>query len=252
MNETINIFTFLWGTKYSTEYVNNLHNSLNAKLKRIKFDFYCITDNIDQLFNKNINVIDINQFLFYRNNLNNEIFTSIKCELFKTDIIKTITNKTDNYNLIIDIDCIILNDFSIFLTYEFFEKGKFIKNSWGEEKRQIHTFHKGDCFVNSSFVSWKNDDLLFIYEYLIDNTEILKWKFQSFDKFLYYIFYDKLNFVDQKNFITTYKYNNNSINKDFFICLFNTSDTVGGTLLHESDECAKNLWRNEQTISRIK
>lgn len=55
--EPVKIVCLKWGTKYPAEYINRLYRMVNKHLS-LPFEFYCLTDNTDEL-DSNIRVLDL-------------------------------------------------------------------------------------------------------------------------------------------------------------------------------------------------
>lgn len=232
----INAYCFKWGKKYDPIYVNRLFKSV---VKNYDDDvvFHCITDD-DEGLHKDIEI------MYYEDTripeLNN-IFTIEKLRLFDPSFIKT------ENNIIFDIDALILNNMTSYLKEYNFKEPRFIKNFWANQTQVNAYFHKGACDINSSFVTWKEDQFEYLYKFYIDNYEKINFLFKSFDKSLFGMFRDKLNYHPEK---TVYAYNFGATNKDYMpaifrkdyiICIFNTSHGVGKEL-HECDDWALETW----------
>jgi hypothetical protein len=234
----IKVYCFKWGTKYGPEYVNRL---LNSVLKNYGGNvmFTCITDDPTGL-DKSINIIDYNDSKIP--GLNN-IFTIEKLRLFDPNFIG------HGKNIIFDIDLLCLKDFTDYLNDYDFKEPRFIKNYWADPDQCDAYFHKGACDINSSFITWQDDQLEDLYKFYIDNKKKINFLFTSFDKSLFGIFRDKLKY-HPKNVVYAYNFGadyrddmkTEVLRDNYYFCLFNTSHGIGKEL-HEAGGWANNLWK---------
>lgn len=232
----INVYCFKWGEKYDPAYVNRLFNSV---VKNCDYDvvFHCITDNLEGL-NKDIEIIDYETTKIPE--LIN-VFTIEKLRLFDPDFIKT------ENNIVFDIDALILNNITPYLNDYAFNEPRFIKNFWADEVSVNAYFHKGSCDINSSFITWKNDQFEYLYKFYKDNHKKINFLFKSFDKSLFGIFRDKLNYHPE-NLVYAYNFGASKgdlmpeiLRSEYKICIFNTSHGIGKEL-HECDGWAREMW----------
>jgi hypothetical protein len=237
---TIKVYCFKWGTKYGPEYVNRLFHSV-LKNYRGNVIFTCITD--DKLgLDPNINIIDYDKSKIL--GLGN-VFTIEKLKLFDPHFIG------DGQNILFDIDILCLKDFTDYLNEYAFIEPRFIKNHWADPDQCDAYFHKGACDINSSFITWKDDQLEPLYKFYIDNMKKINFLFSSFDKSLFGIFRDKLKY-HPKNIVYAYNFGADHkddmkpevLRNDYYFCLFNTSHGVGKEL-HEVDGWAKSMWESK-------
>jgi hypothetical protein len=236
---TIKVYCFKWGTKYGPEYVNRLFHSV-LKNYRGNVIFTCITD--DKLgLDPNINIIDYDKSKIL--GLGN-VFTIEKLKLFDPHFIG------DGQNILFDIDILCLKDFTDYLNEYAFIEPRFIKNHWADPDQCDAYFHKGACDINSSFITWKDDQLEPLYKFYIDNMKKINFLFSSFDKSLFGIFRDKLKY-HPKNIVYAYNFGADHkddmkpevLRNDYYFCLFNTSHGVGKEL-HEVDGWARSMWES--------
>jgi hypothetical protein len=223
----INFITLKWGTKYGPEYVNRLYaNLLNAY--NGEFEFHCFTDDSKGL-HPAIHVRDIALL----RPTSSKCFTIEKVYLFDP---KVISGKC----VLFDLDILILKDLSTYLT---FDEPRFIKNLWDDivAGELLHKF--GHCWINSSFVTWENDQLLFVKEFYQKNKEVIEFKYGDLDLFLFHGLRNKLNYHPEN---IVYSYVNNDppyeYRPDHYIVLFNTSHGKG-TELHEAGGWVDRLWK---------
>jgi len=213
----LNIYTFKWGQKYGSEYVNRLFNSLK-KYCQTDFIFHCITDDYCNIY-EDVKIIDYNVFE------HTPLFT-----LEKIELMHKINNEN---NLILDLDILIHNDITDLCTRQI-SKPTFIWTHWTPEWHwKILVPQKTACFVNSSFVRWSGNAAKFLWEYYIENREMLDKEYQSCDKYLFYEHHLKGNKIDfwKDGNIHFYNYNEQGpnqykYNSNASCCLFNTSHLI--------------------------
>jgi hypothetical protein len=236
---TIKVYCFKWGTKYGPEYVNRLYKSV-VKNYRGDVIFTCITDNKMGLID-DINIIDYKTSKI--SGLEN-VFTIEKLKLFDPNFIGA------GSNILFDIDILCLKEFTKYLEDYSFKEPRFIKNYWASPEQCDAYFHKGACDINSSFITWKDDQLEPFYKFYIDNKKKINFLFTSFDKSLFGIFRDKLKY-HPRNIVYAYNFGADHLNDmkaeilrdDYYFCLFNTSHGTGKEL-HECNGWAKNMWES--------
>jgi hypothetical protein len=240
----LTIFTFKWGSKYGSKYVNKLYASLLRNIS-IPFKFKCITDDVTGI-NPEIDIIDYNTFGpdSWRAYPQDKIFTREKLCLFDLDITGT--------KCWIDLDVLIHGDITELLSRSF-EKPTFIFNHWNSNREHAFKwFGKGsDCHVNSSFVAW--DDAHWLFDYTNKHKEKLFFTYKSLDKYLYYQHWrnNRLAFWEE-GIVDNYNYSEPPYIKrdNVKITLFNTSHIKANNLsekafeLHEAQGWVKELWHD--------
>ena len=232
----VNFITFKWGTKYGPEYVNRLFRTLTNTYSG-KFIFHCITDD-DKDLDTGIITTNIKDII-----PSTKVFTMQKMyALNRMFFIK-------GNNCIIDLDVLIQNDlYQYFKTYNF-EEPRFIEPIWQNKEHVYRTYHQASCMVNSSLLTWKDDQLDYLYQFYINNKKIIENKYNSFDRFLFYNFYDKLKFHPKK-IVYAYSFgalhpNDLEIEKyrpEYDIAIFLTSHGTG-TELHDANPWAIDMWK---------
>jgi len=232
INGVVKFITLKWGTKYGPEYVNRLYNSIK-KTYSGSFEFYCFTDNPDGLSCK---TIDINTLP----NHGSKVFTAVKLDLFNGLPFK-------GPYVLLDLDILILRDLKQYFDEYEFSEPRFIKCSWQPPERIYESYYKGDCYVNSSFVTWTGDQLTWVQSRLEEVKEVVLHKIPSFDKFLFYTSRKRLTFHPDS---IVYGYSFGTVWPDtepdlyrpnYFIALFHTSHRQG-IELHQAEGWAKDLW----------
>jgi hypothetical protein len=233
----VNFITLKWGTKYGPEYVNRLYaNLLNAY--NGEFEFYCFTDDAKGL-HPAIHIRDIKDL---RPNPT-KCFTIEKIYLFDPNI-----SKLSGPCVLLDLDILIINDLNIYLSNYNFIEGRFIKNYWnGIELGKILSKY-GRNWINSSFVTWKEDQLIYILDFYKKHKEVIEFKYGDLDFFLFQAIRDKLNYHPEK---IIYSYVDGADENDreqyvyrdnYSIVLFNTSHGRG-VELHETTDWSKHIWK---------
>lgn len=231
----INFIVLKWGTKYDSQYVNRLHNSIKKHYKK-PFKFTCITDDSSGL---NCETLPLN-ILSSKNS--KSVFTCEKLQLY------------DMFNkgkyCLFDLDILVTKDLTgYFDEYDFVEP-RFILNRWQNHSRIYNSFFTSDCFINSSFVTWKDDQLSWLYKDFNDHLPIIKFRYKTVDKFVFYKNFDKLKFhppklvyaysfgAEYENDIEPFKQRH-----EYSVVLFHTSHKrPKGIELHDATGWAKNLW----------
>jgi hypothetical protein len=239
----VKFITLKWGTKYGPEYVNRLYNNIKQTYSG-EFEFHCFTDN-DNDINSNIIIHDINTLPHFNSN----VFTIVKIDLFKHLTF-------EGPYAFLDLDVLVINDLKLYFdSYNFIEP-RYLYNYWSPIERSLDSFHRGDCFINSSFLTWDKDQFEWIYDLYVDNEQLINYKFNSFDKFVYYLGLDKLKFHD-KNVAYTYSFGASypedlepyQLRENYSIVLFNTSHKRG-IELHDADGWARDVWITGRLPSR--
>lgn len=240
-NNKVTFITFKWGTKYPSFYVNRLYNSIRKTYSGL-FDFYCITDDPSGLICK---TIDINKFKYH----NSSTFCIIKLELFSSTL--GITGP----KCYIDLDMLVLGDLAEYFDQYKFTEGRFIYNYWSDRERELYTFHRGECYMNSSLFTWNDGQLDFLFEFYEKNKQAIEYKYKSIDMMVYYCFRHLLKYhprkivyaysfgADNPTDMDLYKYR-----EDYKICMFNTSHG-SGVELDQADGWAKDLWLSRELSS---
>lgn len=232
----VNFITLKWGTKYGPEYVNRLYANLKNAYSG-DFNFYCFTDDATNI-NSNIIIRDIQELRPHPSNC----FTIEKIYLFDPKI-----SKLKGPCVLLDLDILVINDLNIYLSEYNFSEGRFIKNYWnGIVFGEI--FGKfGRNWFNSSFVTWKEDQLLFIKEFYELNKKAIEFKYEDLDLFLFQCLRDDIKY-HPKNIIYSYDdgadendTQRHKFRNDYSIVLFNTSHGRG-TELHDASDWAKKIW----------
>ena len=235
----INFITFKWGTKYNSLYVNRVFWTMKA-LYTGNFLFHCITDDITGL-DKDIITHDIDEIA-----PTNDVFCTNRFNTFSKDF------KIKGNKILFDIDGLIHKDLYPYLSeYNFFEP-RFVEPIWQDKILKYKNYHNNTCMVNSSFITWKDDQLHFIYEFYNKHKKLIEMKYgpaNSSDRILFNLFYDILKF-HPKGIIYSYsfgalhpydleieKYRNN-----YYMCTFLTSHGTG-TELHDAKPWAIEMWK---------
>ena len=231
----VKFITLKWGTKYGPEYVNRLHNSIKQTYSG-EFEFHCFTDDPTGL---NCITWDISLLPHH----GSKVFTIAKIDLFDK-------LPFDGPYAYLDLDMLVLKDLKpYFDEYKFIEP-RMIYCYWQYPPRIWASFHRGDCYINSSFTTWDNNQLSKLHVYYTQYFKLINHKFTTFDKFVFHNFYDKINY-HPKGIVYAYSFGaeypddleSNRYRDGYYIAMFNTSHGKG-TELHEAEGWAKSLWEN--------
>jgi len=242
----VNFITLKWGKKYGPEYVNRLYKTL-LNIYSGEFDFYCFTDNPAGLEN-NINIIDIAvlrpyNLLSYPSKRHQQEFTYSCFTIEKAFLFDSVLKGN---NVLLDIDILVTIDLYPYLKEYGFVEGRFIRNGWVHKEGSELAALMGACYINSSFVTWKDDQLKFILDFYNKHKKIIEFKYEDIDTFLFQCLRDRINYhpIDM---VTSYTVNQDyNVLKDFPIILFNTSHVYGthhATELHQASNWATKLWK---------
>lgn len=237
----VNFITLKWGKKYGPHYVNRLYRCL-LKTFTGNFDFYCYTDNND-LLDKNIIVKDIEELRPEAS----KCFTIEKIYLF---------NKHVGNNVLLDLDILVLKDLNEYFQQYNFNQPRFILNHWyaskdefdpewsGKELCELYA-RMGSCYINSSFVTWKDDQLNFIVDFYNKHKKVIEFKLDDLDTFLFHGLRDQLDY-HPKNIVYSYTRDiRYEVLKNFHIILFNTSHGTGrGKELDQTTDWANLYWKS--------
>lgn len=237
----INFLVLKWGTKYGPEYVNRLHNSLKVHYKK-DFTFTCITDSGSGL---NCQTLPLSDFNLIQSE---KVFTSKKLELFK--------KFTSGKYCLLDLDILITKDLTRYFDNYNFTEPRIIFNTWQDFTRLPVTYFAGDCFINSSFVTWKDNQLEWLFDMFITHNKIVEYKYKSLDKFIFYSSFNRLNFHPPG---LVYAYSFGAVHPsdlqpylmrpEYSIVLFHTSHNKSeGVELHDAAGWAKDLWLSYDNI----
>lgn len=169
----INVITVKWGTKYSSEDVNNVYKMVKKNLD-LPFEFYCFTEDADGL-DKDIKVIE-NTLEYDLDGVWNKLL------LFKEDLMPK------GIKLYLDIDIVIQNSINNILSYMHPGLTK-IKCFWksieytdGTPERRDERW---DMNYNSSVMLWE-DNLNHIWEHFIEDPDMFMLKYAGMDRFIFH------------------------------------------------------------------
>lgn len=231
----INFIALKWGTKYGPEYVNRLHNSLKLHYKK-PFKFTVITDNPSDL---NCDVLPLSMLSLIDSD---GVFTAKKLELYKIF-------KQGDYCLL-DLDILITRDITEYFDQYNFVEPRIILNRWQNHSRIYNSFFTGDCFVNSSFVTWRDDQLEWLFDLFVANLGVVEYRYRTVDKFIFYSSFEKLKF-HPRGLVYAYSFGAEydtdiepfKERKDYSVVLFHTSHKKPkGVELHDAEGWAKDIW----------
>jgi hypothetical protein len=152
--------------------------------------------------------------------------------------------------VLLDLDLLVIRDLTPYFNEYNFSELRYIKNYWADPEKIEALFHKGACDINSSFVSWKDDQGEFIYKFFVDNAKKIDYLYRSLDKALFATLRDQLNWHPRKlvysfNFGAEYPDDMDPyiLREDYKICLFNTSHGKGKEI-HHAKGWARDLWES--------
>lgn len=235
----INYFTMKWGNKYGPEYVNRLYWALKNRTE-CNFNFYCYTDNSTG-FDPDVNVLSISDL---RDNPAepNKLFTSEKI------YIKT----HHQYNCYLDLDILITGDLSlpIYRHFEKYNQLTVIKNYWGDNHVDELFPNYGRCYINTSIMLWKDNDLAVLQDIYHHYKDLIDYKYADLDTWMFH-HPRLLNVFDYIDPGIVYSYVNGADPSDRFsmrrrpeykVVLFNTSHGRG-VELDEATGWPSDVWK---------
>jgi len=242
----IRFICFKWGKKYSHKYVNYLNNMVK-KYCQLDFDFNCITDNPAGL-SIDIKTYDIKEMSHWRGT-SSSMFTIEKVSCFKNGFL----NCNGPY-VLLDLDILIHNDITEYLnSYNFYEP-RIIKNYWNYENHKKTAYGDSWCDINSSFVTWKDNQLDGVFNFYQKNIDKISKVYDSFDKSLYYLQENEYSFHPRK---LVYSYNSGAeypndlkvatFRPDYKICIFNNSHGIGLDI-SDTKHWARDLWESNREL----
>lgn len=226
----VNFITLKWGKKYGPEYVNRLYKTLSS-IYGGKFEFYCFTDNSNSI-HPDIIIKDIN--LLRPPGIN--CFTVEKIFLFEG---------MPGNNVLLDLDILITKDLYPYLFEYGFKEGRFLINDWADILYCEVEAKMGGCYINSSFVTWKDNQLKYVLDFYLKHKKTIEFKYEDLDTFLFQTMRKVLYYHPHKTAIS-YNFNNKYDEiKDIPIIMFNTSHGKNSGLeLHQTKDWTAKLWRH--------
>lgn len=231
----MNFFTFKWGDKYGSEYVNRLYGSLKAHYQK-PFTLTCYTDNTTGI-REEVQTTNIELLRRYDTD---RVFTYEKLVLMDYH----------EKGIWLDLDILIHQDITSVVN-NIKEDDDFIMiwNHWNDyEKRSLRWYGRGvACHVNSSFVYFNNPQWL--KSFTAKNWDKIEWTYKSLDKYMFYQHHrnNNLSYWPRKIFSN---YNVQGFQLANKITVFNTSHIQANNLnvkayeLHEANQDVVDLWRS--------
>lgn len=232
MDQTVKFIVCKWGTKYGPEYVNRLFRTIKATYSG-PFEFYCFTDNSREVECKTFPIEMLPHF-------NSNVFTACKLDLFNKIPFK-------GPYCFLDLDVLVLKDLKPYFDEYGFREPRMIYNYWTDVNRIYKSYYTGDCYVNSSFVTWDGNQLKWMYDRFVENKEVISYRFKTLDKFIFYSSRKDMKYhprgvayaysfgAEYPNDLEPY------IMRDQYVAIFNTSHKKG-VELHDADGWAKDVW----------
>lgn len=226
----VNFIVLKWGTKYGPEYVNRLYKTL-LNIYSGPFKFYCFTDN-DTDIHKDVIVRNIKEL----RKQSTACFTIEKMFLFDNII-------TGN-NVILDLDILIQKDLYPYFKEYGFNEGRFIKNDWACTEYSEIAVRAGTCYINSSFVTWNDNQLKYVLDFYNKYKDIIEFKYEDLDTFLFQSMRKQLHYHPVKMVMSYNSVDDDRDIKEYPILLFNTSHGKhAGVELHQAEDWVVKLWK---------
>jgi len=232
---------YKWGHKYPALYVNRLYSMIKNNYKR-PFVMHCITDDGIGIDN-NVVIEDLDKLSSFRGS-STTMFTIEKVSAFRYGFL----NCAGPY-VLLDLDILIQNDLTDYLNESYnFSEFRMINNYWAPHDAVIKAYGHSYCSINSSFVTWKEDQAHHLYNYYKKNIDKISRVYWSLDHALYYLNENQYGFHPSG---IVYSYNAGAewpddvevglYRKDYKICIFNNSHGHGFDL-PDTKGWAKDMW----------
>lgn len=183
----MNIIFVKWGTKYSSEDVNNLFS--NLKKYNNTYSYYCYTDN-PQGLNKHIGVIWIPSSPILKKWWN-------KLRMFAQEF------PLEGECMFFDIDTVIKNDPFKILDQVDFKKLTIIDCHWKKDPIYDRATNY-DVKINSSVITWTAGDHVKLWDHFLTNKDYFLRKYVGIDRFIVHENYSYNTFPD--TYIQSFKY----------------------------------------------
>lgn len=240
----ISIVCLKWGDKYGPQYVNRLYSQCR-KFIGTDFTFYCATDKSDGI-SPFVQLLDISDYQIPDGKWGGKVFTAEKLKLisdkrfFGTKVV------------LMDLDILILNDLTDYLTTVEPTKPLWIFNHWQDLQRTRRDYGQITCAINASFVVTYPENAITLHDSVFnENYDYFAMKFKSLDKTLYYRCMDLIDFHEDPFLVYAYnrgvKFPEDMVEyeyrPEFKLCLFNNSHGSGMDL-HETTDWAKEYWES--------
>lgn len=237
----IRFICFKWGKKYSSIYVNRLY-SMIKKNYDLPFEFYCITDDANHI-RKEVICKDIEKISSFRGNILS-IFTIEKVSAFKTGFLDC-----KGPYVLLDLDILIHGNLTNYLS-KCFKDYRLIKNYWLPPSALITHYGHFYCNLNSSFVTWADDQANHIFNFYKNNIQKISKIYCSFDRSMFYLLENQYSYHPEN---VIYSYNDGAhwsndleiakYRPNYKICLFNNSHG-NGMDLSDTKGWAKQMWES--------
>ena len=225
----VNFICLKWGNKYGPEYVNRLYCAVKRLYSR-DHTFYCFTDSSVDL-DSGIVVRDLAEL----REVQSRCFTIEKVFLF---------GKLPGNNVFLDLDIVLLRSLDSYLQEYGFSEGRFIKNHWMDEDYVEMNSDRGTNYVNSSVISWRDDQLDWVREFYLANRDVIEFKYRDLDTFLFQALRKKLKYHPHD---LAYSFNAVADRRDYAVVMFNTSQGRG-VELHDAPDWIQRAWVGNESI----
>ena len=170
-NLGLSIVCIKWGTKYGSDYVNKLYKGFKRNLNK-KFNFFCITDNTDNL-DSEIRTMELE--CEFKGWMKKSVLFNKKCKII---IYFKDTDHLSRRIMFIDLDMIVVGN----LDYLFDYNGDFCLMK--TDDIQCESSKNG---YNSSIILWKNGFGKEIYSTLLKYHDYITKQIVRFDHYLEFL-----------------------------------------------------------------
>ena len=220
----MNIVCVKWGDKYSAEYVNKLYSMVLKNSCGQPFNFYCYTENSTDI-RKEVNIVKIK--------------TDLTHWWLKLDLLKLFDRGT---NILFDLDLVILNPLERLFSVKT-RTVSVLYSQWKEGYILPRATERFPTLYNSSVMKWQDDQGLEIYDYFQKNKEMILFKYQGIDRYLFNepVQVDLLPTSIAYSYWQGARYSKDTtpekLRNDYEVCILNH-----GSKQQEIDSWVKNYW----------
>ena len=245
MTTSVKFICYKWGKKYPSIYVNRLYSMVKKHYDR-DFEFYCITDNPSGIRSE-VLTRDLDHLSEFRGTSEN-MFTIEKLSSFKEGFLDC-----NGPYVLLDLDILLHGNITKYLDGCFTEF-RLIYNYWAPEDAVITHYGHNYCVINSSFITWKDNQANHIFKFYKDNMSKISKVYWSLDHSMFYLQEGRYS-CHPKGIVYTYNAgaswpDDKDVGKyrdDYKICLFNNSHGVGFDI-NEVKGWAKTMWESYDRI----
>lgn len=177
----INVVCVKYGDRYSSKIVNNLYKMARKNISS-PISFICLTDDATGL-DSGIKSIPLNEDLY------------LEGYWWKFCIFNPEIYKENRKTLYLDLDVIIQND--ITYMFDLIQKNQITTCRSCEKENHRDEYKKHHSIINSSIMLFNSKEMKDVYDRFIENIDYNMLEYQGVCRFLYALFWDRLNYLEQ-------------------------------------------------------